>query len=248
MTTTGIEQFDVIVIGGSPAGIAAAVTAARLGHTVALVEYHAHLGGMAASGLGKSDIENRAMIRGFFAEFVGRVRNLYVQCFGDDLEQIALCRDGYYYEPSIAETIFDGMVAECPSIKLFRSHVLERVDVANNVVRRVRIVDRVQGAVVTLLGDAFIDATYEGDLYALAGAAFRLGRNRAKNSANRTRVRYITTSRRVRSYRAVRGQPITASKPIPIDSVYPQTRPTATIWNGLRRGTIGRSICPIWRT
>ena len=42
------EEFDIVVYGGTPGGIAAAVTAARLGHSVALVEYHAHLGGMAA--------------------------------------------------------------------------------------------------------------------------------------------------------------------------------------------------------
>src|SRR3954462_4716713 len=53
------ESFDVVVCGGTPGGIAAAVTAARLGRTVALVEYQAHLGGMSASGLGKSDIETR---------------------------------------------------------------------------------------------------------------------------------------------------------------------------------------------
>ena len=48
---------DIAVHGATPAGIAAAVTAARLGCSVVLVDTHAHIGGMAASGLGKSDVE-----------------------------------------------------------------------------------------------------------------------------------------------------------------------------------------------
>src|SRR5687767_2707431 len=60
------REFDVVVVGGTPGGIAAAVTVARQGRTVALVEYHGRIGGMSTSGLGKSDIENRAMIQGLF--------------------------------------------------------------------------------------------------------------------------------------------------------------------------------------
>jgi NADPH-dependent 2,4-dienoyl-CoA reductase/sulfur reductase-like enzyme len=44
---------DLVIYGGTPGGIAAAVSAARMGREVTLVEYHGHLGGMTASGLGK---------------------------------------------------------------------------------------------------------------------------------------------------------------------------------------------------
>jgi NADPH-dependent 2,4-dienoyl-CoA reductase/sulfur reductase-like enzyme len=72
------DAYDVVVVGGTPGGIAAAVAAARLGHSVALTEYHRHLGGMSASGLGKSDITHRPMIQGLFREFVDRVRRHYL--------------------------------------------------------------------------------------------------------------------------------------------------------------------------
>src|SRR4029077_15855130 len=71
------DEFDVVVYGGTPAGIASAIGAARLERRVVLVEYHDHIGGMTASGLGRSDIENRAMIGGLFKEFVQRVRAHY---------------------------------------------------------------------------------------------------------------------------------------------------------------------------
>src|SRR5205085_2851557 len=93
------RHFDVVVYGGTPGGIAAAVAAGRLGRTVALVEYQDHLGGMAASGLGKSDIQNRAVIGGLFREFTERVFKHYVKTYGADSENVRLCQDGYYYEP-----------------------------------------------------------------------------------------------------------------------------------------------------
>ncbi|MCC6156311.1 MAG: FAD-dependent oxidoreductase, partial [Candidatus Hydrogenedentes bacterium] len=49
--TAFAERFDVVVIGATPGGIAAAVAAARQGHSVALAEYRTHVGGMSASGL-----------------------------------------------------------------------------------------------------------------------------------------------------------------------------------------------------
>ena len=98
------HNFDVVVYGATPGGIAAAVSAARMGHTVALLEYHAHMGGMTASGLGKSDIENKEAIGGLFREFVTRVRAYYVQNYGEGSENVRLSRDGYYYEPSGPKT------------------------------------------------------------------------------------------------------------------------------------------------
>ena len=91
------SNFDCIVIGATPAGISAALTVSRLGHSVALVEYHPHIGGMASSGLGKSDIENRPMIQGIFSEFVDRVLNYYQSQYGNDSENVNLCKDVYYY-------------------------------------------------------------------------------------------------------------------------------------------------------
>lgn len=170
------EDFDVVVIGGTPGGVAAAVTAARHGRSVALVEYHAHLGGMAASGLGKSDVETKEAIGGLWREFVDRVRDHYVRIYGAEHENVKLCRDGYYYEPSVAEKIFDTLVAEQSRIRVFRRHRLDTTTREGARVATARIVDRANGAARELRGGVFIDATYEGDLLAAAGAAYRVGR------------------------------------------------------------------------
>ncbi len=115
-----MRDFDIVVVGGTPGGIAAAIAAARHGRRVALTEYHTHIGGMATSGLGKSDIEDRRMIGGIFGEFVERIRAQYAERYGTASDDYRLCNDGYYYEPSVAERCFDSMVAAEPGITLFR--------------------------------------------------------------------------------------------------------------------------------
>ena len=63
-------ETDVLVVGGGPAGTAAAVAAARLGADVLLVERYNHLGGLSTGGLviwidRMTDWTGRHVIRGF---------------------------------------------------------------------------------------------------------------------------------------------------------------------------------------
>ncbi|MGV3663810.1 MAG: FAD-dependent oxidoreductase [Prosthecobacter sp.] len=167
---------DVVIYGGTPGSIAAAVSAARLGHEVTLVEYHDHLGGMTTSGLGKSDIENRAMIGGVFKEFIAGVLNHYVQTYGAEHENTKLCQDGYYAEPHVAEKVLEGLVAQQSKITVLRGWMLKAAQVADNKLTSITILNRQSGAEQQIIAPVFIDGTYEGDLYAAAGAEFRLGR------------------------------------------------------------------------
>ena len=170
------SHFDCVVVGGTPGGIAAAVTAARLGRSVVLVEYHSTLGGMSASGLGKSDIENRSLICGLFSEFTDRVRKYYIKRYGINSENVRLCRDGYYYEPSVAETIFNQLINEQSLITILNNHQFESTLKRNQKATGVVVSDKKLGIRRKLLAPILIDATYEGDVYAGAGAKYRLGR------------------------------------------------------------------------
>ena len=176
VSTPYADQADVVIIGGTPGGIASAVAAARAGRTVIVVEYHEHIGGMMTSGLGKSDIENRAMIGGLFKELINRVLTHYVKTYGKDHENVKLCRDGYYYEPSVAESVLEGMLHEQDTITVLKGWRLVSAHVTDHRLTAVTVANRRTRETRKLPGQVFIDATYEGDLYAAAGAEFRSGR------------------------------------------------------------------------
>ena len=174
--TAGAQEFDVVVYGATPGGIAAALAAARAGRSVALLEYHDHFGGMAASGLGKSDIETREAIGGIFREFTRRVRADYVKRYGEGSENVKLCQDGFYYEPSVAERIFGEMIADAKSIRSFTGHRLVEAIRRGSTIVGARFQNRKSGETIELRGKVFIDGSYEGDLAAFAGAPYRVGR------------------------------------------------------------------------
>ncbi len=168
---------DIVVYGGTPGGLAAAVAAARLGSRVILVEPNLHVGGMTTSGLGKSDIENRAMIGGLFREFVQAQLQHYLDTYGPDHENIQLCRDGYYAEPSVSEAVFEAMLAaEGERISVLKGWSLAAAHTSDDTLESITIRQKADGSSRRLTGSVFIDASYEGDLYAAAGANYRLGR------------------------------------------------------------------------
>jgi 2-polyprenyl-6-methoxyphenol hydroxylase-like FAD-dependent oxidoreductase len=72
------READVVVVGGGPAGIGAAVAAARSGAKTALIERYGHLGGMATGGLvniipNLSDISGKQRIAGITQELLDRL-------------------------------------------------------------------------------------------------------------------------------------------------------------------------------
>ncbi|HET7119897.1 MAG TPA: FAD-dependent oxidoreductase [Solirubrobacterales bacterium] len=72
------DVTDVLVVGGGPAGCAAAVAAARLGAKVTLVERYNHLGGLSTGGLviwidRMSDWQGNQVIAGFASEILERM-------------------------------------------------------------------------------------------------------------------------------------------------------------------------------
>jgi len=170
------RPFDAVVVGATPGGIAAAITAARLGRSVALTEYHPYIGAMSSSGLSRSDVDTREAIGGLFREFTGHIRRYYVDKYGEGSENVKLSSDGYYFEPHVALQTFDRMVAAEKNITVFRSHGLEEVHRSGKRVVGITMRDRNSGALRELRGLIFVDGTYEGDLAAYAGVRYRVGR------------------------------------------------------------------------
>ena len=169
---------DVVVVGGTPAGIAASVAAARLGRQVVLVAPEDHIGGILANGLTNSDILNTRSVGGLFYEFTRRVLRYYQThdaTSGDRATNVKLCHDGYWFEPSVAERLFHEMIEEQQGhITLLLEHRLCEARLEGQHLTAIVVEHGSERR--TLHAGVFIDATYEGDLAALARAPYRVGR------------------------------------------------------------------------
>ncbi|MER3500285.1 MAG: hypothetical protein C4295_02190 [Candidatus Fervidibacterota bacterium] len=168
--------YDLVVVGATPAGIAAAITAARFGHKVALVERTTHIGGMMTGGLSATDRRYRQASGGLLVEFLQRIARFYAQAYGEGSVQHRGCRDGYLFEPKVALQVFRQMLAETPNLHLYLRHELVGVLKNSNRVVAILLLDKTRGIRWRMDGRVFVDATYEGDLAALAGARYRVGR------------------------------------------------------------------------
>ena len=185
------ESFDVVVYGGTSAGVAAAVQASRMGKSVVLIETGRHLGGLSSGGLGATDIGNKNAIGGLAREFYHRV---YLHYLKDDSWVCQERRDyrrgedywrggaeeswdqeqaWWMFEPHVAEAIFNDVIREASVPVVYG----ERLDLRNGVEKdgtQVIAIKMESGR--AFRGKMFIDATYEGDLMAKAGVSYTIGR------------------------------------------------------------------------
>lgn len=167
---------DVFVYGSTPGGIAAAVEAARRGCRVVLACPKNHAGGMAASGLSTTDAVRRGIFAGLVAEFIRGVREEYRRMLGESSPDWKLIQDGWYYEPSVAERVFDHLLEkESKRLQFWRRHHLLGATVSGGRVTAVTL-ETPDGRNVRVTARTFIDGTYEGDIAAAANVPYRVGR------------------------------------------------------------------------
>ena len=175
------NHFDIVVVGGNPGGIMAAIAAARQGKTSVILERTQHIGGLPANGLGATDIATREATTGLFMEFTSRIKQYYTERYGKNSQQLKDCSDGFHFEPSVAASIYQDMLNEHKdkiTVLLMRQFDAEdqNITLRNGRIESICILNRENGEKELYQGDIFVDATYEGDLGAAAGVPFRVGR------------------------------------------------------------------------
>jgi len=170
------KNCDVLVYGSTPGGVASAVEAARRGLRTVLACPKQHLGGMAASGLSTTDAVRTEIFGGIVAEFIAKVKQHYVKTLADRPEDLKLTKDGWFYEPSVAEMVFTGLVrGEEKMLEWMPMHHLAKVTVNGRKVASA-VLDGPGGKQLEVRARTFIDGTYEGDLAGAAKVPYRVGR------------------------------------------------------------------------
>ena len=155
------QTYDVVVYGATAGGSIAAISAARAGATVALLEPKRFIGGMTTGGLGRTDFGRKETIGGYSLEFYRRVGIHYRE------------KVSWYFEPHVAESVLTEMLAEAKVSVFFLHRLLERDGVRK---QRTRIEEIRLDNGSSFRAKVFIDATYEGDLMAQAGVSYSVGR------------------------------------------------------------------------
>ncbi|MDZ4800651.1 MAG: FAD-dependent oxidoreductase [Bryobacteraceae bacterium] len=170
---------DVIVYGGSPAGLAAAQAVSRDGGSVIVVEPSAHIGGLITGGIACTDTGTPQFVGGLSAEFYETAAAETRRLYGTPAQPKLLFRGQtldwrphkmWDLEPKVAFRTFDAWVAKAGH-KLIRSQRVASVSKKNGRIASIKLTDGTE-----LTGKVFVDASYEGDLMARAGVPCTYGR------------------------------------------------------------------------
>lgn len=175
-----IKKVDVAVIGGGPAGVAAALAAREQGRKVALVERYGFMGGMATAGMlgsmcgfyGKIGGSPTMLVGGIAARFCERLREM-----GGLGPLIEIYGQTYVipYDIQAFKFVCDDLIEES-GVELIL-HALATETVTEDGSLR-EVVLETKGGKLRLQAEHFVDTTGDGDVAAAAGAPYDLNEER----------------------------------------------------------------------
>ncbi len=179
------KSYDIVVYGGTSAGIAAAIQSSRMGKSVVVIEPSARIGGLTTGGLGQTDIGNKQVIGGISREFYQNIRRYYEKAENWKWQKKEEYMDGgqtrtakgedamWTFEPSAALKVYAEMIAR-EKIDIIYNQRLNRSNGVKKQGQHIVEIEMESGE--KYRGKMFVDATYEGDLMAAAGVSYTIGR------------------------------------------------------------------------
>src|SRR6202163_2005572 len=173
-------EYEVAVLGGGPAGIAAAVAAARAGRRTLLIERYGFLGGMGTAA-GVTNFcglhanvhgEMHRVVQGIASELLGRIDRLG----GLNAPHLILGKIlAQAYDTAAYKIAADDLLTRHKVDILF--HALGAGVVMHDEKSINALMVETQAGRQAVRADIFIDCSGDGDLSARAGAAFEVGDN-----------------------------------------------------------------------
>ncbi|HCI92425.1 MAG TPA: xanthan lyase [Verrucomicrobiales bacterium] len=196
MTTAAEDEaqhYDVVVYGGTPGGITAAIAASREGSSVILLEQTKHVGGLSTSGLNRDELEHmdRRTMGGLSEQFV----NEAARRSRTPIKPPGPIRGPRVWQSHVAEKVFLEMLKK-GKVPVRFEQLLKSVRKKDG-----RITDLTVRGGKVYQAKVFIDATYEGDLMAAAGVSYTVGREaRDTYGESLAGVRYLDEKINVSPY------------------------------------------------
>ncbi|MBD3293671.1 MAG: FAD-dependent oxidoreductase [Armatimonadia bacterium] len=161
-------QAEVVVVGGGPGGLCAAIAAAEEGADTLLIERYGFLGGMATAGLVNPFMTwhagGKPIIRGLFERITERL---------DEYGGWGGPRQRTAFDDELLKFVAEDLCAEA-GVRLQLHTMLAGVDASDGRVERIATLSK--SGLRAVEGDLFIDGTGDGDLAAWAGAEVEIGR------------------------------------------------------------------------
>ena len=181
-----IGSVDVLVVGGGPAGVCAAIAAARNGASAMILEQGGCLGGMATRGLVAPfmtcyDTTGEVMvIRGLFSEIVDRMVALGGAIHPSEVRATtpfsAWITAGHDhltpFDPETMKFVLDSMCVEAGVRILFHATLVDPI-VSGRTIKGIRVLTR--SGIERIAAKVVIDATGDGDVAAKAGVSCDFG-------------------------------------------------------------------------
>lgn len=173
------SESDVVVAGGGPSGLVAAISAARAGAVTTLVEQYGFLGGMAtAASVGPFSpfhYDDQQITMGIPQELVERLMAAggstgHLKCVPEYGSGSYMA----YFDREVYKQVAFDMVREAGAKLLLHSFVGGAVTQGNRVTG-IRVANK--SGFQEVLGKVVVDATGDGDVAAAAGAEFKWGRD-----------------------------------------------------------------------
>jgi len=172
-----MKHYDIIIAGGGPAGVSAAIAAARNNKSVLLIEREAYLGGMASNASVPafcpfSDGEKN-LIGGIGMEILERLKKLsFVSPFYDHKPDRIEGLDWVPIDVEALKLVLDEMIIESGCNLLLHSAVIG-TECKDNKLTSVTIYNK--GGISRITADIFIDCTGDADLVAMSGGEYEYG-------------------------------------------------------------------------
>lgn len=157
-------RSQVLVCGGGPAGIAAALAAARAGADVRLIEVAGCLGGVWTAGL-LTKILDSSNKSGIMAELL--------RLFADRGSSVARDTRGTVYDPEIAKLVLEELLTAARVKLLLHTRVVGAIKDRSN--RLACLLTESKSGRQAWVADCFVDCTGDGDVAAQAGCQFDVG-------------------------------------------------------------------------